>query len=97
MNKIQQKFLTFLIYFFKFGRLPSVNTVTIILTGVAASFMKTSHILSPFDLYENFNSTDVHGLVCVQFLAVLNVFVGGNKLFRKMQLVNFFITFPCKR
>ena len=43
--------------------------------------MKT--ILSPFDLYEKSNSTDAHGLVCVQFLAALNVFLGGDKIILK--------------
>ena len=50
--------------------------------------MKT--ILSPFDLYEKFNSTDAHGLVCVQFLAALNVFLGGDKIILKNTVSEFF-------
>ena len=46
--------------------------------------------LSPFDLYENFNSTDAHRLVCVQFLAALNVFLGGVKIITKNAMSDFF-------
>ena len=49
--------------------------------------MKT--ILSPFDLYEKSNSTDAHGLVCVQFLAALNVFLGGDKIILKNTVSEF--------
>ena len=66
--------------FFKFGRFPAVNTRAIVPTGTVLPFVKTNDILSPLDLYVNFNSTDAHGLVCVQFLAVLNVLLGGDKI-----------------
>ena len=46
--------------------------------------------LSPFDLYENFNSADAHRLVCVQFLAVLNVFLGSDKIISKNAMSDFF-------
>ena len=52
--------------------------------------MKTNDILSPFDLYENFNSTDAHGLVCVQFLAALNLFLGSDKIISKNAMSEFF-------
>ena len=52
--------------------------------------MKTNDILSPFNLYEHFNSTDAHGLVCVQFLATLNVFLGGNKIISKNAMSELF-------
>ena len=52
--------------------------------------MKTNDILSLFDLSENFNSTDAHGLVCVQFLAELNVFLGGDKFILKNAMSEFF-------
>ena len=52
--------------------------------------MKTNDILSPFNLYEHFNSTDAHGLVCVQFLAALNVFLGGNKIISKNAMSELF-------
>ena len=67
-------------FFFKYGRFPSVNTLAIVPTGVVPSFVKSNDILLSNYLYENFNSTDAHGLVWVQFPAALNVFLGGNKI-----------------
>ena len=52
--------------------------------------MKTNDVLSPFGLYESFNSTDAHGLVCVQFLAALNVFLSGDKVISKNTISEFF-------
>ena len=52
--------------------------------------MKTNDILSLFNLYENFNSIDAHGLVCVQILAALNVFLGGDKIISKNAMSEFF-------
>ena len=52
--------------------------------------MKTNDILSPFDLCKNFRSTDAHGLVCLQFLAVLNVFLGGDEIISKNATSEFF-------
>ena len=52
--------------------------------------MKTNDILTPFDLYENFTSADAHGLVCVQFLAALNVFLGSDKIISKNVMSDFF-------
>ena len=59
-------------------------------TGVVPSFVKTSDIRSPFGLYENFNSTEVHRLARVQFLAVLNVHLGGEKYILKNAMNEFF-------
>ena len=67
-----------------------LSILVIVLAGVVPSFVKTNDILSPFDLYENFNSTNVHGLVCVQFLAALNVFLGGYKTISKNAMTEFF-------
>ena len=47
-------------------------------------------ILSPFDLYENFSSTEAHGLVCAQFLAALIVHLGGEKNIFKNDMGEFF-------
>ena len=91
----QEKFLNFLIFFFKFSRFRAADTLAIVPTGVVPSFAKTNDILLPFDLYGNFKSTDAHGLVCVLFLAALNVFLGGDKIIPKNAMREFFITFPC--
>ena len=34
--------------------------------------------VSPVALYQKFNSSDCHGLVCTQFLAALNIYLSGN-------------------
>ena len=89
-----KKFIVVVKFFLKIGRFPSVNTSANVPTGVSPSFMKTNYILSPFDLNENFNSTDAHGLVCVQFLAELNVFLGSDKVISENAMSE--STFPCK-
>ena len=81
------------IFLKKFGRFPSVNTLAIVPTGVVPSFVKTNDILSPFDLYGNFNSANAHGVVCVQFLSALKVFLGGNKINSKNAISHFFHNF----
>ena len=58
----------------------SIISLAVVSTGVIPSFVKPKDILLPNYLYENFNSTDAHGLVWVHFPAALNVFLGGNKI-----------------
>ena len=77
-------------FFLKFGRFPAVDTLAIVPSGVVPLFVKTNDILSLFDLYKNFCSTDAHGLVCVQFLAVLNVFLGSDEIISKNATSKFF-------
>ena len=82
MNKIHQKFSEISIeFFFKIGRFPGINNLAVVPTGVVPPFVKVSDILSPFGLYKNLNSTEAHRLVCVQFLAALNVHLGSEKIF----------------
>ena len=91
MNKTLQKFIKNLMLFFnKFGRFPAVEKLAIIPQGSTPSFVKTEDILSPFELYEFFNQTDSHGLVCVQFLAALNSYLGGDKNISKNTMTEFF-------
>ena len=56
--------------------------------GVMPSFIKTNEVISPFDLYEKFNSSRLHGLVSTQFLAFLalnlfNIKIVSNKILYK--------------
>ena len=53
-------------------------------------FVRTQDILSPFELYEFFNQTDAHGLVCVQILAAINSHLGGEKNILKNAMSEFF-------
>ena len=47
-------------------------------------------LISPPDLYKRFNSGDTRGLVCVHFLAALNVHLGGDKMISKNPMSEFF-------
>ena len=53
-------------------------------------FVKTNETISPFDLYEKFNSPSAHGLASTQFLAAFNIFIGGNKTISKNAMSEFF-------
>ena len=58
--------------------------------GVMPPFVKTNETISPFDLYEKFNSPSAHGLASTQFLAAFNIFIGGNKTISKNAMSEFF-------
>ena len=76
--------------FFKTGRFPGSENLAIVPMGVMPSFIKTNGIISPFDLFEKFNSTNTHGLVLTQFLAALNIFIGDDKTISKNATSEFF-------
>ena len=75
-------------FFFKTGRFPGSENLAIVPMGVMPSFVKTNEVISPFDLYEKFNST--HRLVSTQFLAAFNIFIAGNKTISKTAMSEFF-------
>ena len=77
-------------FFFKTGRFPGSENLAIVPMGVMPSFVKTNEVISPFDLYEKFNSTSAHGLVLTQFLAAFNIFIGGDKTISKNAMSEFF-------
>ena len=80
-------------FFYKFHRFPAVENLDVFPWGSIPSFVKTDDILSPFELYEFFNKTDTHGLVCVEFLAALNSHLGGDKNISKNAMTEFFRKF----
>ena len=53
-------------------------------------FVKTGEKISPSVLYEQFRSTDAYGLVSVQFLGTLNIFIRGDKILSKNEMSEFF-------
>ena len=77
-------------FFYKFGRFPAVEKLAVIHCGSISSFVRTEDILSSFKLYEFFNQTDAHGLVCVQFLVALNSHLGSEKNISKNAMSEFF-------
>ena len=58
--------------------------------GVMPPFVNTKEVISPFDLYEKFNSLSAEGLVLTQFLAAFNIFMGGDKTISKNAMSEFF-------
>ena len=86
-TKLFQKFSQFS---FKTGRFPGKMEMAIVLRGVTPTFVKSNQLINPFDLYEKFQFTDSHGLVPVEFLVALNVFLGDDKNISKNALSEFF-------
>ena len=72
-------------FFLSFGIFPAINAVTIIPTGDVPSFVQSSNVISPSELYKRFKSDNTRELVCIHFLAALNVHLGGDKMISKNQ------------
>ena len=49
-----------------------------VLKGRVPNFIDTKDIISPLELYKKFLSEEMRGLLCVQFLAALNIFLEGS-------------------
>ena len=85
-----EMFKIFDTFFYKSVRFPALEKLAVIPWGSIPSFVKTDNILSPFAIYEFFNQTDAHGLVCAQFLAALSSYLGGDKNISKNAMTEFF-------
>ena len=81
---------TFNRFFFAFGRFLAINNLAISPTGEVPSFAKSSDIISLSKLYEKVNFGGPKGLICVQFLAPLNVHPGGDKTIYKDAISDLF-------
>ena len=84
---------TFDRFFFAFGRFHAINELTISPAGNVPSFVKSSDVISSSELYKRFKSVDTRGLVCLHYLAALNVHIGGGKMISKNAVSEFFSTF----
>ena len=67
-----------------------INKLIIVPTGNVPSFVKSSGIISPSELYKRFKSGETRELVCIHFLAALTVHLGGEKMISKNTLSEFF-------
>ena len=67
-------------FFFAFGRFPATNELIIVPTGDVPSFVKSIGVISHSELYKIFNSGDTRWLVCINFLAALNIYLGDGKM-----------------
>ena len=76
-TKSKQNFL------FKFGRFPAINELTVVPMGDVSKFVNSNDVISPSELCEKFNLENSRELVCVHFLAVLNIHLGGEKIISK--------------
>ena len=76
-------------FFFKTGRLSGSDNLAIIPSGIIPAFVKTKDVISPSDLYETFKDSNAYGLVSTQFLAALNIYFNGDKLFSKNVMTEF--------
>ena len=83
-NKIS-KVLDSFFFFFKFDRFPVIDELTVVPMGYVPKFINSNGVISPSELYEKFNSENSRRLVCVYFLAALNIHLGGEKIISKMQ------------
>ena len=52
-------------------------------------FVKTETPLSPINLYKKFKATDAKALASVQAIAVLNIYLGGDRDISKKALTEF--------
>ena len=67
-------------FYFKTGRFPGNYTDLILVpTGKNPPFVKSFDQISPVELNDKFQNTPSYGIAAVHFLAVLNIFFGGEK------------------
>ena len=76
--------------FFAFGRFPAINELAIVPTGNVPNFVQSSDVISLSELYKRFKSGNTRGLVCIHFLAALNVHLRGDKMISKNAMSTFF-------
>ena len=82
-HNTKEIFETFDRFFFAFGRFPAMNELTVVPTGDVPSFVQSSDVIG-----------ETGGLVCVHFLAALNVHLGGDKMVSKTARSQFFHNLP---
>ena len=76
-------------FYFKTGRFPGFFELINVPPGENPDFIEKNDKISPFEINEKFSNTDSYGLASVQFLAVLNVFFGGDKILSKNVMSEF--------
>ena len=81
-----------MIVFFKFGRFPAINELTVVPMGDVPRFVNSNDVISPSKLYEKVNSKNSRGLVFLYFLAALSIHWGGEKIIWKNAMREFYHT-----
>ena len=70
--------LTYRYFFYEQVRFPGNNALAPIPRAKIPSFIESRGVLLPLALYDTYVGRDMKGIVSVQFLAALNVFLGGD-------------------
>ena len=65
-------------FFYDFGRFPGNSTIVLVPRARIPSFIEARDVLSLLALYETYAGRDMRGIISVQFLAALNIFLGGD-------------------
>ena len=65
-------------FFYRFSRFPGSNNLLVVPTGEIPYFVQSENIVLPIELYKKLQIRSGRGLVCVQFLAVLNIYLAGS-------------------
>ena len=65
-------------FFYETGRFLGNSTIVSVLRERIPSFIESRDVLSPLALYDTYAGCDMRGIVSVQFLAALNIFLGGD-------------------
>ena len=68
-------------FYFKSGRFPGNSDFVLVPAGVKPNFVKTFDQISPVELNEKFQNGLSYGIAAVHFLAGLNIYFGGEKIF----------------
>ena len=71
------------------GRFPGSQDLIVVPRPEIPYFIKTDKIISTNQLFEKFSSSDARGLVSIQALAALNIYLGGNTEVSKHALTEF--------
>ena len=77
-------------FYYRFSRFPGSNNLLVVLTGEIPNFVGSENIFSPIEIYKKFQMRSVRGIVCVQFLATLNIYLAGSTKDSKIAISEFF-------
>ena len=65
-------------FYYRFGRFSGSNYLLVVPTGEIPYFVNSENIISLIELYKNFQMRSVRGLVSVQFLVALNIYLASS-------------------
>ena len=78
-SKNEEYLNSFCEFYHRNGRFPGSWNLIIIPTPRIPSFIRADEMISPTRPFERFQLTDARGLVSIQVLAVLSIYLGGDE------------------